>query len=100
MLGDVLQVGCDRSSVLCAVCCERGHQVYIADMLSVSLRSASVDAAVCIAALHHLSTVVSHLNREQSTIQTATVTVILINAITFDGCAKCRYRKCIFIIRV
>ncbi|XP_076869371.1 tRNA (carboxymethyluridine(34)-5-O)-methyltransferase ALKBH8 isoform X2 [Brachyhypopomus gauderio] len=52
----VISVGCDRSVNLASICAERGHQVFVCDALAVPLRSASFDACLSIAVIHHFST--------------------------------------------
>ncbi|XP_027136276.1 alkylated DNA repair protein alkB homolog 8 isoform X2 [Larimichthys crocea] len=53
---EVIAVGCDRSSALIQICAERGFQVFVSDALSVPLRTASCDACISIAVIHHFST--------------------------------------------
>ncbi|XP_037632381.1 alkylated DNA repair protein alkB homolog 8 [Sebastes umbrosus] len=53
---EVIAVGCDRSSSLVQICAERGFQAFVSDALSVPLRTASCDACISIAVIHHLST--------------------------------------------
>nr|XP_020495617.1 alkylated DNA repair protein alkB homolog 8 isoform X1 [Labrus bergylta] len=53
---DVISVGCDRSSALVHICAERGFQAFVSDALSVPLRTASCDACISIAVIHHFST--------------------------------------------
>lgn len=50
------QVGCDRSSALIQICAERGFQVFVSDALTLPLRTASFDACISIAVIHHFST--------------------------------------------
>ncbi|KAK5609375.1 hypothetical protein CRENBAI_010798 [Crenichthys baileyi] len=52
----LITVGCDRSSALVQICAERGFQVFVSDALSVPLRTASCDACISIAVIHHFST--------------------------------------------
>ncbi|GLD57223.1 alkylated DNA repair protein alkB homolog 8, partial [Lates japonicus] len=49
-------VGCDRSSALVQICAERGFQAFVSDALNVPLRTASCDACISIAVIHHFST--------------------------------------------
>uniref|UniRef100_A0A3Q1BK79 tRNA (carboxymethyluridine(34)-5-O)-methyltransferase n=1 Tax=Amphiprion ocellaris TaxID=80972 RepID=A0A3Q1BK79_AMPOC len=49
-------VGCDRSSALIQICAERGFHAFVSDALSVPLRTASCDACISIAVVHHFST--------------------------------------------
>ncbi|XP_029027315.1 alkylated DNA repair protein alkB homolog 8 [Betta splendens] len=53
---DLIAVGCDRSSALVQICAERGFQGFVSDALSVPLRTASCDACISIAVIHHFST--------------------------------------------
>ncbi|XP_023144698.2 alkylated DNA repair protein alkB homolog 8 [Amphiprion ocellaris] len=53
---DVIAVGCDRSSALIQICAERGFHAFVSDALSVPLRTASCDACISIAVVHHFST--------------------------------------------
>lgn len=53
------QVGCDRSSALIQICAERGFEVFVSDALTLPLRTASFDACISIAVIHHFSTQVS-----------------------------------------
>lgn len=55
-----LQIGSDRSFKLTEICRQRGFQAFVADVLSVPLRSESFDVCICIAVIHHLSTEVCH----------------------------------------
>lgn len=50
------QIGSDRSFKLTEICRQRGFQAFVADILSVPLRSESFDVCICIAVIHHLST--------------------------------------------
>ncbi|KDO26139.1 hypothetical protein SPRG_08500 [Saprolegnia parasitica CBS 223.65] len=53
----VMMIGSDRSMPLLSVCSERTHEVFGSDGLSVPLRTGVFDAAICIAVLHHMSTI-------------------------------------------
>ncbi|KAM8903176.1 tRNA (carboxymethyluridine(34)-5-O)-methyltransferase alkbh8 isoform 2-T2 [Spinachia spinachia] len=53
---EVMAVGCDRSSALVHICAQRGFQAFVSDALSVPLRTASCDACISIAVIHHFST--------------------------------------------
>ncbi|XP_022051603.1 alkylated DNA repair protein alkB homolog 8 isoform X2 [Acanthochromis polyacanthus] len=53
---DVIAVGCDRSGALIQICAERGFHAFVSDALSVPLRTASCDACISIAVIHHFST--------------------------------------------
>ncbi|XP_029302280.1 alkylated DNA repair protein alkB homolog 8 [Cottoperca gobio] len=52
----VIAIGCDRSSALVQICAERGFQAFVSDALSVPLQTASCDACISIAVIHHFST--------------------------------------------
>ncbi|CAG6004501.1 unnamed protein product [Menidia menidia] len=52
----LVAVGCDRSSALVQICAERGFHAFVSDALSVPLRTASCDACISIAVIHHFST--------------------------------------------
>ncbi|XP_075905974.1 tRNA (carboxymethyluridine(34)-5-O)-methyltransferase alkbh8 isoform X2 [Nelusetta ayraudi] len=52
----LVAVGCDRSSALVQICEDRGFQAFVSDALSLPLRSASFDACISIAVIHHFST--------------------------------------------
>lgn len=58
----IFQVGCDRSSALIQICAERGFQVFVSDALMLPLHSASFDACISIAVIHHFSTQVMHMS--------------------------------------
>ncbi|CAN9511570.1 unnamed protein product [Ophioblennius macclurei] len=53
---EVTALGCDRSSALIQICAERGFHAFVSDALSVPLRTASCDACISIAVIHHFST--------------------------------------------
>ncbi|XP_058489186.1 alkylated DNA repair protein alkB homolog 8 isoform X1 [Solea solea] len=53
---EVTAIGCDRSSALVQICAERGFQAFVSDALGVPLRTASCDACISIAVIHHFST--------------------------------------------
>lgn len=53
---DKVGFGGDRSASLVKICRERDFEVMILDAMAVPIRSASVDVALSIAVLHHLST--------------------------------------------
>ncbi|XP_044059506.1 alkylated DNA repair protein alkB homolog 8 [Siniperca chuatsi] len=53
---EVITVGCDRSSALVQICGQRGFQAFVSDALTVPLRTASCDACISIAVIHHFST--------------------------------------------
>lgn len=55
------QIGCDRSSALVQICEDRSFQAFVSDALSLPLRSASFDACISIAVIHHFSTQVQIL---------------------------------------
>uniref|UniRef100_A0A672FDN9 tRNA (carboxymethyluridine(34)-5-O)-methyltransferase n=1 Tax=Salarias fasciatus TaxID=181472 RepID=A0A672FDN9_SALFA len=53
---EVTAVGCDRSAALVQICAERGFHAFVSDALNVPLRTASCDACISIAVIHHFST--------------------------------------------
>ncbi|KAM7399386.1 hypothetical protein PAMP_018659 [Pampus punctatissimus] len=53
---EVIAVGCDRSRALIQICAERGFQAFVSDALSVPLQTATFDACISIAVIHHFST--------------------------------------------
>ncbi|KFV73056.1 Alkylated DNA repair protein alkB 8, partial [Dryobates pubescens] len=53
---DLYMVGCDRSKNLVDICGEKHFQAFVCDALSVPIRSASCDACISIAVIHHFST--------------------------------------------
>ncbi|KAM9317771.1 tRNA (carboxymethyluridine(34)-5-O)-methyltransferase alkbh8 [Pholidichthys leucotaenia] len=53
---EITAVGCDRSSALVQICAERGFHVFVSDALSIPLRTASCEACISIAVIHHFST--------------------------------------------
>ncbi|XP_061537513.1 alkylated DNA repair protein alkB homolog 8 isoform X2 [Phycodurus eques] len=58
---EVISVGCDRSSALVQICADRGFQAFVSDALCVPLRTATCDACISIAVIHHFSTPVRRL---------------------------------------
>jgi len=44
---------------LAGICWDRGFQVYVGDVLAVPLRENTFDVCLCIAVIHHMSTLVS-----------------------------------------
>lgn len=57
----ILKIGCDRSSGLLNVCCERKFNVFQCDCLAVPIKSNSIDGCISIAVIHHLASRVSSL---------------------------------------
>ncbi|CAL8350751.1 unnamed protein product [Lota lota] len=53
---EVVALGCDRSIALVHICTERGFQAFVSDALNVPMRTASCDACISIAVIHHFST--------------------------------------------
>uniref|UniRef100_A0A1A8FR29 tRNA (carboxymethyluridine(34)-5-O)-methyltransferase n=4 Tax=Nothobranchius korthausae TaxID=1143690 RepID=A0A1A8FR29_9TELE len=53
---ELVAVGCDRSGALVQICADRGFHAFVSDALSVPLRTASCDACISIAVIHHFST--------------------------------------------
>ncbi|XP_022086771.1 alkylated DNA repair protein alkB homolog 8-like isoform X2 [Acanthaster planci] len=52
----IFSFGCDRSVKLVEICKERRFQAFSCDGLNLPVRSASIDACICIAVIHHFST--------------------------------------------
>lgn len=52
----VFQIGCDRSTGLVEICRGQGFQITLADCLRLPYKSDMLDAVLCIAVIHHLST--------------------------------------------
>ncbi|GFS77327.1 alkylated DNA repair protein alkB homolog 8 [Nephila pilipes] len=50
------EIGCDASLNLVQLCSKRNVQVLAADCLRLPFRNESIDAVICIAVIHHLST--------------------------------------------
>ncbi|XP_028401822.1 alkylated DNA repair protein alkB homolog 8-like isoform X2 [Dendronephthya gigantea] len=57
----LLMFGSDRSQNLAAICRERGYHVVVCDILSLPYRSDTFDVCICIAVIHHLSTITRRL---------------------------------------
>ena len=57
-----MQIGSDRSENLAGICQSRGFQVFVGDVLSIPIRSGTVDVGLCIAVIHHLSTQVRNIH--------------------------------------
>ncbi|KAM3935290.1 tRNA (carboxymethyluridine(34)-5-O)-methyltransferase ALKBH8 [Leptodactylus fuscus] len=53
---NLYMIGCDRSKNLVDICGERKFEACVCDGLSVPFRSASFDACISIAVIHHFST--------------------------------------------
>ncbi|KAL1377829.1 hypothetical protein pipiens_001510 [Culex pipiens pipiens] len=53
---DIIPIGCDRSAELLKLCLERGHKVAQCDCLALPFPTASADACISIAVVHHLAT--------------------------------------------
>jgi alkylated DNA repair protein alkB family protein 8 len=51
---NIVILGCDRSQQLLKICRERNHEIFLSDCLQLSVRN-QFDACICIAVLHHLS---------------------------------------------
>lgn len=54
---NIFKLGADRSSSLTRICSDRGFDAITSDALILPLRSGAFDAAMCIAVIHHLSSV-------------------------------------------
>eukprot|EP01138_Halocafeteria_seosinensis_P014978 gb/GECG01015290.1/.p1 GENE.gb/GECG01015290.1/~~gb/GECG01015290.1/.p1 ORF type:complete len:688 (+),score=93.39 gb/GECG01015290.1/:1-2064(+) len=53
----IMCIGSDKSVGLTAICGERGFEAFTSDCLKVPWRSNTADLTLCIAVMHHLSTV-------------------------------------------
>ncbi|XP_037947447.1 alkylated DNA repair protein alkB homolog 8-like [Teleopsis dalmanni] len=53
---NILSIGCDRTNGLLNVCVGNNKNAFRCDCLNVPVRSASVDACISIAVIHHLAT--------------------------------------------
>ncbi|KAK3099761.1 hypothetical protein FSP39_009216 [Pinctada imbricata] len=49
------QIGSDRSSNLATICRDRQFQVFVGDVMTIPLKTSSMDVSICIAVIHHLS---------------------------------------------
>ena len=54
---DIHMIGCDVSIQLIRICRQKGYEVCVADCLALPWSCDTFDSAICIALLHHLSTV-------------------------------------------
>lgn len=50
-------IGCDMSIELLKICQSRGHNVVVGDATNIPLKSNYFSYAICIAVLHHISSV-------------------------------------------
>ncbi|XP_043681844.1 alkylated DNA repair protein alkB homolog 8-like isoform X2 [Vespula pensylvanica] len=53
---NIVKIGCDRSSKLAEICRKRNFEVLLSDCLHLPYKDNSVDFAISIAVIHHLST--------------------------------------------
>lgn len=53
---NIAAIGCDRSTQLIGICGARGLEAFVCDGLTVPFRSASFDAVISVAVIHHFST--------------------------------------------
>lgn len=87
----VAMIPMDFSMELVKICVSRGYPAMAADIMNIPLRSHSVDAVVCIAVLHHLST---HARRLQALRELLRVTIhggtIFVQAWAFEQDEKSR----------
>ncbi|XP_076384941.1 tRNA (carboxymethyluridine(34)-5-O)-methyltransferase ALKBH8 isoform X3 [Megalopta genalis] len=60
---NIFKVGCDRSQNLMKICYKKKFEVFLSDCLYLPYRDNSIDAAISIAVIHHLST---HERRKQA----------------------------------
>lgn len=86
-------VGSDKSVGLTAICGERGFDVFTSDCLKVPWRSGTADLSLCIAVMHHLSTL---CRRKQCISELARITrpggKIMIQAWAFEQSPKSRHQ--------
>ncbi|XP_014211148.1 alkylated DNA repair protein alkB homolog 8 [Copidosoma floridanum] len=59
----IFKMGCDRSTGLAEICRTKGFQIALANCLQLPFKTDSLDAVLCIAVIHHLST---HERRKQA----------------------------------
>ncbi|XP_031838004.2 tRNA (carboxymethyluridine(34)-5-O)-methyltransferase alkbh8 [Nomia melanderi] len=59
----IFKVGCDRSQNLMKICRNKRFEVFLSDCLYLPYKDNSIDAAISIAVIHHLST---HERRKQA----------------------------------
>jgi SAM-dependent methyltransferase len=62
-------LGSDRSAKLCQITAARGFEVGVADALCLPYRDSAFDVVICIALLHHLSSVANRLRVLQELIR-------------------------------
>ncbi|CAK9821625.1 Alkylated DNA repair protein alkB homolog 8 [Anthophora retusa] len=67
---NIFKIGCDRSNNLTTICRNKGFEVLLSDCLYLPYRDNSLDAVICIAVIHHLST---HDRRKQAIFELARV---------------------------
>lgn len=60
---DIFKIGCDRSYNLMKICRSKNFEVLLSDCLYLPYKDNSLDAVICIAVIHHLST---HERRKQA----------------------------------
>ncbi|XP_053978893.1 alkylated DNA repair protein alkB homolog 8 isoform X1 [Hylaeus volcanicus] len=66
----IFKIGCDRSQNLMKICHSKNFEVFLSDCLYLPYKSNSLDAAISIAVIHHLST---HERRKQAISELARV---------------------------
>ncbi|KOC71296.1 Alkylated DNA repair protein alkB like protein 8 [Habropoda laboriosa] len=66
----IFKIGCDRSYNLMTICRNKGFEVFLSDCLYLPYKDNSLDAVICIAVIHHLST---HERRKQAIFELARV---------------------------
>lgn len=52
---DIFSLGCDRSINLTSICGQKGMEVFTSDVQVLPVRSATFDACLCIAVIHHFA---------------------------------------------
>ncbi|XP_076233669.1 tRNA (carboxymethyluridine(34)-5-O)-methyltransferase ALKBH8 [Calliopsis andreniformis] len=67
---NIFKVGCDRSQNLIKICHSKGFEVFLSDCLYLPYKDESIDAAISIAVIHHLST---HERRKQAITELARI---------------------------
>ncbi|OAD59421.1 Alkylated DNA repair protein alkB like protein 8 [Eufriesea mexicana] len=67
---NIFKVGCDRSYNLMKICRSKNFEVFLSDCLYLPYKDNSLDAIICIAVIHHLST---HERRKQAIFELARI---------------------------
>ncbi|XP_016912340.2 alkylated DNA repair protein alkB homolog 8 isoform X1 [Apis cerana] len=66
----LFKVGCDRSYNLMKICRSKNFEIFLCDCLYLPYKDNSMDAIICIAVIHHLST---HERRKQAIFELARI---------------------------